>query len=303
MDIDSISVFVEATRAGSLAGAARELGLVPMAASRRLAALEAELGVRLVHRTTRALALTAEGEAFLPYAEAMIEDATNARAAVRPSGPCVAGLLRVTASEPFGRKVVCAMLPAFLAANPDLRVDLLLTDTVVDIVAAGVDVAIRIAPLRDSSLVARRLADSPRHLYASPAYLKSAGTPSRLADLERHQCLLLSGATHWAFAAGDRTRRVRVTGRYASNSIEALHEACLRGLGLALLSEWNVTADVAAGRLVPVPLEGAEPETLGIWAVYPSARLVPPKARLFVEALARQLERGGEQQPKDETVR
>lgn len=295
MDIDCVAVFVEATRAGSLAAAARKLGLVPMAASRRLAALEAELDVRLVHRTTRALALTAEGEAFLPYAEAMIEDAVGARAAVRPSTSGVAGLLRVTASEPFGRKVVSAMLPGFLAANPDLRVDLQLTDGLVDIVAAGVDVAIRIAPLRDSSLVARRLADSPRRLYASPDYLDSAGVPRRLADLAAHQCLLFSGATHWTFVSGERTRRLRVMGRCSSNSIEALHEACLRGLGLALLAEWNVADDVAAGRLVPVPLEDAEPETLGIWAVYPTARLVPPKVRLFVEALKFHLGRGGEQ--------
>lgn len=295
MDIDCVAVFVEATRAGSLAAAARKLGLVPMAASRRLAALEAELDVRLVHRTTRALALTAEGEAFLPYAEAMIEDAAGARAAVRPSTSGAAGLLRVTASEPFGRKVVSAMLPGFLAANPDLRVDLQLTDGLVDIVAAGVDVAIRIAPLRDSSLVARRLADSPRRLYASPDYLDSAGVPRRLADLAAHQCLLFSGATHWTFVSGERTRRLRVMGRCSSNSIEALHEACLHGLGLALLAEWNVADDVAAGRLVPVPLEDAEPETLGIWAVYPTARLVPPKVRLFVEALKFRLGRGGEQ--------
>ena len=292
MNLDCIAVFVEATRTGSLAAAARRLGLAPMAASRRLAALEAALGVRLVHRTTRALALTVEGEAFLPYAEAMMEDAANARAAVRPSATGAAGLLRVTASEPFGRKVVSAMLPAFLAANPDLRVDLLLTDGLVDIVAASVDVAIRIAPLRDSTLVARRLADSPRHLYASPGYLAASGTPRRLADLVDHQCLVLSGATHWTFALGERTRRLRVAGRYSSNSVEALREACLRGVGLVLLSEWNVTDDVAAGRLVPVSLDDAEPETLGIWALYPTARLVPPKARLFVEALKQHLEQG-----------
>ncbi|WP_370674485.1 LysR family transcriptional regulator [Pleomorphomonas sp. PLEO] len=292
MNVDCVAIFVEATRTGSLAAAARKLGLAPMAASRRLAALEAELSVRLVHRTTRALALTVEGEAFLPYAEAMLEDAANARAAVRPSATGAAGLLRVTASVPFGRKVVSAMLPAFLFANPDLSVDLLLTDSVVDIVSAGVDVAIRIAPLRDSTLVARRLADSPRRLYASPGYLAASGTPRRLIQLDEHQCLMLSGATHWTFTVGGRMRRVRVAGRCSSNSIDALHEACLRGLGVALLSEWNVTDDVATGRLVPVPLEDAEPETLGIWALYPTARLVPPKARAFVEALKLHLERG-----------
>lgn len=285
MDIESVSVFAEAARAGSLASAARKLGLGPMAASRRLAALEAELGVRLVHRTTRALALTTEGEAFLPHAEAMVEEAANARAALRPSSSGAAGLLRITASEPFGRKVVTAMLPSFLAENLEVRVDLQLTDHVVDIVAGGVDLAIRIAPLRDNTLIARRLADSPRRLHASPAYLAATGTPRRLADLGNHECLTLTGAASWAFWVDGRLRKVKVSGRCSSNSIDALHAGCLGGMGLALLSDWNVTDDVAAGRLVPIALADAVPETLGIWAVYPTTRLVPQKVKLFVEAL------------------
>ncbi len=291
MDIESISVFAEAARAGSLAAAARKLGLGPMAASRRLSGLEEELGVRLVHRTTRALALTAEGEAFLPHAEAMVEEALNARAALRPSIAGAAGLLRITASEPFGRKVVLAMLAGFLADNPEVRVDLQLTDSVVDIVAAGVDVAIRIAPLRDNTLIARRLADSPRRLHAAPCYLEAAGMPRRLADLDAHQCLTLTGTSNWAFRVGDRVRRPKVSGRCSSNSMEAVHEACLRGLGLALLADWNTADDVAASRLVRVELEDAVPETLGIWAVYPTTRLVAPKVKLFVEALKRHLAR------------
>ncbi len=285
MDIESVSVFAEAARTGSLASAARKLGLGPMAASRRLAALESELGVRLVHRTTRALALTTEGEAFLPHAEAMVEEAANARAAIRPSVSGAAGLLRITASEPFGRKVVTAMLPDFLRANPEVRVDLQLTDLVVDIVAGGVDLAIRIAPLRDNTLIARRLADSSRRLHASPAYLAAAGMPRRLTDLRDHECLALTGAANWAFWVDGRVRKVKVSGRCSSNSIDALHAACLEGMGLALLSDWNVTDDVAAGRLVPVALADAVPETLGIWAVYPTTRLVPQKVKLFVEAL------------------
>lgn len=302
MDIESLSVFAEAARAGSLAAAARKLGLGAMAASRRLAGLEAELGVRLVHRTTRALALTAEGEAFLPHAEAMLEEAANGRAAIRPSASGAAGLLRVTASEPFGRKVVTAMLPAFLRDNPDLRVDLQLTDSVVDIVAAGIDVAIRIAPLRDNALIALRLADSPRRLHAAPAYLEAVGAPRRLADLGDHQCLTLTGTNGWAFRVGERLRRVVVSGRCASNSIDALHEACLRGLGLALLSDWNTAEDVAAGRLVPVTLSDGVPETLGIWAVYPTRRLVPPKVKLFVEALKRHLSPAGGMADQVETI-
>lgn len=292
MDLSDVDVFVEAARAGSLAAAARRMGIAPMAASRRLAALEQEVGARLVHRTTRALSLTAEGEAFLPHAQAMLEGEAAARAAIRPAEAGASGLLRVTASAPFGRKIVAPMIPGFMRANPDLHVDLLMTDSVMDIVASGIDVAIRIAVLRDNSLIARRLADNPRKLYASPAYLEQHGAPSVLADLAHHQCLAITGVSHWTFMAGERSVQQRVAGRFTSSGIEALHQACLGGLGLTMLSDWNIQEDVAAGRLVEVPLADAVLEPWSIWAVYPSARLVPVKLRLFIDALAAHL-RGG----------
>jgi len=284
MDLADIAVLVEAVQAGSLAAAARRLEIAPMIASRRLAALEDELGVRLIHRTTRALALTAEGEAFMPFAQAMLEDEANGRASVRPSDIGASGLLRLTASAPFGRKFVAPMIPGFMRANPDVRVDLLLTDSVVDIVAQGIDLAIRIAPLRDSTLVARRLADNPRALYAAPEYLAARGTPKRLADLRGHECLAVTGTTHWSFQGEGRVARQRIAGRFTASSVEALHEACLGGLGVAILSAWDVKHEVAVGRLIALPLSDAEPEPLGIWVVYPTARLVPPKVRLFVAA-------------------
>jgi DNA-binding transcriptional LysR family regulator len=292
IDLANLAVLLEAVQAGSLAAAARRLRITPMLASRRLAELEAELGVRLMHRTTRSLSLTVEGEAFLPHARALLEEEAVARASVRPGSADVTGMLRVTASVPFGRKVVAPLVPAFLQRHPGLQVDLLLSDGIVDIVAQGLDLAIRIAPLRENTLVARRLADNPRCLYAAPAYLAEHGVPAEPADLAGHRCLALTGMSHWTFLAGGGALRQRISGPFTSSSVEALHQACLGGLGLTMLSAWDVRDDVAAGRLLPVSLGAWEPERLAIWAVYPTARLVPPKVRLFIAALDARLAQG-----------
>lgn len=292
IDLTHVAVLVEAVQGGSLAAAARRLRITPMLASRRLAELEQEVGVRLVHRTTRSLALTVEGEAFFPHAQALLEEEATARAVVRPVSAGVSGLLRMTASVPFGRKVVAPLVPEVLREHPGLQIDLLLSDSIVDIVAQGLDLAIRIAPLRDNALVARRVADNPRGLYATPAYLAEHGAPATLEDLARHRCLALTGTGHWSFLVDGKVVRQRISGPFTSSSVEALHQACLGGLGIALLSGWDVREEVAIGHLLPLPLDVAEPEPLSIWAVYPTARLVPPKVRLFVAALEARLRTG-----------
>ncbi len=281
----SVAVLVGAVAAGSLSAAARELGMSAMAASRRLAGLERDLGVRLAHRTTRSLALTPEGEAFLPFARAMIEAEAAARALLRSAADGAEGLLRVTAPSAFGRKRVAPLVPALLRANPGLRIELDLSDAVVDIVAAGFDLALRIAPLSENGLVARRLARSPRALCAAPAYLASRPPPRSVADLVRHECLTLVRSPDWAFVVGERRRQVRVGGRFSASSMDALSEACVGGAGLALFSRWNVRDELRDGRLVEVPLADARPEALAIWAVYPTARQILPKLRAFVAAL------------------
>ena len=285
MNLRDVAVLVEAAKSGSLAEAARRLGIPAMAASRRLAALEAEMGSRLMHRTTVASSLTAEGQEFLPFAEAMLANEEDARAALRPPSTGATGLLRVTTSAAFGRKIVIPMIPHFMAANPDVRVDLLMSDTIIDIVGAGFDVAIRIAPLRDSGLIARRLAANPRALYATPAYLERRGAPKLLDDLEHHQCLTFSNATHWPIVHSEGSRRVRIRGRFSANSMEGLHAACLADLGIAMLSLWDTRLEVATKALVRIDLSDGEPEPLAIWAVYPTTLLIPPKVRCFVEML------------------
>lgn len=289
MKLSDVALFVACVEAGSLAAAARRLRLQPMAATRRLAALEAELGARLLHRTTRALSLSSAGEAFLPHARAMLEAEAGARAALCGGGG-VTGLLRVAASTAFGRKVLAPVATRFMVENPEVRVDLLLGDGLVDVVAEGVDVAIRIASLRDSALVARRLADSPRVLCAAPDYLAARGRPARLPDLAAHECLARSGESHWDFVRDGQSARQRVAGRFTSNSMEALTQACRDGLGVALVARWNVADDLAAGRLAEVPLADAAPEPQGIWSVLPTARRVPQRVRAFVAALERDLE-------------
>lgn len=285
MDTEAVAVLVAAAGAGSLSGAARRLGLTPMAASRRLAALERGLGVRLVHRTTRALALTPEGEAFLPYARALVEEAAAARAAVRAPGEAVSGLLRLSTSVSFGRRVVAPLVPALLKAHPGLRIDLDLTDRVVDIVAEGVDLAIRFGRLRDNRLIARRIGPSPHLLCAAPSYLAERGVPTCLADLAEHECLTRPGASAWTFLCDGQERTIRVGGRFTASTMDGLLAACRAGAGLVRAAAWNLRDDLRAGTLREIVLSDARPEDSSIWAVYPSARLVPPKLRVFLAAL------------------
>lgn len=277
-------VLVEAAERGSLAAAGRRLGLSPMAASRRLTALETELGTRLAHRSTRSFSLTPEGEAFLPHARAMITQEAEARAATKPAGQGATGILRITASHALGRKLVLPMIAHFQHANPDLRVELILSDELIDIIGNGIDLALRTGALRDSALIGSRVADNLRSLYASPAYLDRHAAPHRLADLSGHHCLAQPGTTHWIFERERKPVQQKIGGHFSSNSVEALHLACLEGLGIARLSEWNVREEVESGQLIPIALEDAGMPREAIWAIYPSLAFTPTRVRMFIEA-------------------
>lgn len=289
MRLEDIEVFVEAVRVGSLAGAARRLSMSAMAASRALTHLEAELGVRLVHRTTRSLSPTSDGDIFLPHALALLEDKSNALADLFPDGTHLSGRLRITASAGFGRKILAPMLTRFMQQHPALQVDLLATDEQVDIVGKGIDVALRIAPLRDNRLVAHRLCHNPRDLCASVEYLATNGYPKSFNDLAAHSCLTTSDTVHWSFEQGELRYKQKVSGRFSANSVEAIFEACLGGMGIANLSRWYVEPAFREGKLVRIVLEDAQPESLAVWAVYPTSRLIPAKVRKFVEALEAEL--------------
>jgi DNA-binding transcriptional LysR family regulator len=285
IDLGGVAVFLNAAAAGSLSAAARRMGIAPMAATRRLAALEEGLGVRLMQRTTRSVSLTAEGEAFLPFASTILEAAEAGRAVISPSQNGAAGLLRITACGSIGRAVIMPLIATLLDENPGLRVDVLLTDTVVDIVSTGVDVAVRIGDLRDSNLIATSLGVNRRILCASPKYLSRRGSPRRLSDLADHDCIAPTGTLHWQFKVGGEERAVRISGRVTTSSIDGVFDACVAGAGLAVLSTWQADAEIASGKLVQINLEDATPKDLEVWAVYPTKRQVLPKVRVFVEAM------------------
>lgn len=293
MDTRDLQIFVTAALAGSLSEAARRLNLTPMAASRRLAALEGILDRRLLHRTTRSLALTPEGESFLPFARAMLESENEGLARLRAEEKGAAGLLRVSVPIAFGLKIVAPLIPTLMRDNPELHISLDMTDDLPDLVSSGIDLAIRVARLRDSGLIARRLADNPRYLLAAPSYLASHPAPRRLSDLASHDLLAMHGATHWIFQAGSGDRALRIDPRFRSTSIEACHAACLAGAGLTILSAWNVQDDLAAGRLVRIEPEDGSPEMLGIWAIYPTRQMVLPKVRVFISAVTQALQAAG----------
>lgn len=289
MDCVGIELFVAVAGGATLAKAAQRLRITPMSATRRLAALERELGVRLVHRTTRAIALTAEGLAFLPHAHRLIVEHAAARASVRAGEDGPSGRLRLTSSVAFGRRIVAPLLVELLREHPAVSAELLMTDSVVDLVAEGLDLAVRIADLADNRLIARRLAPNPRELVATRAYLDQAGSPRTLDELGEHDCLAITGTGHWTFLADQTPVRHRIEGRFTANSIDGLRAACLGGAGIANLSAWFVRDDLARGALVRVRLADATPQPLSIWAVYASQRLLPPRTRVFVDALARRL--------------
>ena len=285
MNLHDVSLFLVITETRSLTQAAKRQGISAMAVSRRLASLERELGTRLLQRTTRSVSLTQEGMEFLPYAQALIEAETGARALFSPSTQGAAGLLRITAPSGFGRRNILPLISELLADNPELSIDLQLSEDVVDIVGRGIDVAIRIAPLKDSTLIARKIADSPRVICASPDYLKVNGMPTSVEDLKKYHCLRLSSVPQWIFERGGDVFRARVEGRFISDNVEGVRELCAQGLGLAQLTRWDVMKEIRKGTLVEIELSDARPQDLSVWAVLPTTRYLPLRVSTFIDKL------------------
>ena len=282
-----ISTFVEVVARGSLSAAARAEGIAPAMIGRRLDALEARLGVKLLQRTTRRLALTDEGAAFLEDCQRILSELEEAESAVSERSAHARGSLLVSAPAGFGRQHVAPLLPSFLAEHRDLTVNLNLNDRVVDVIGEGVDVAIRIASLSDSSLVGVKLADNQRVVVAAPSYLKRHGTPQRLSDLTRHNCLAISSEGSqrgWTFREGGKTVTLKVGGNMLCNDGTVLHDWALRGKGLAWRSMWEVGAQIESGELVTVLDDFAAPGN-DIYAVFAQRRHLPLRIRAFVDFL------------------
>jgi DNA-binding transcriptional LysR family regulator len=283
-----MSVFEKVVAAGSLSAAARDLGVSTAVISRRLAALEARLGVRLVNRTTRRLALTDEGASYHEACArilAEIEDADSAAAAQRVEPQ---GLLKVALPASFGHKHIAPLVPPFAVRYPKIELAFSLSDRTVNMIAEGYDLAIRIGELEDSSLAARKLAPNRRVVCASPQYLREHPAPRIPEDLRQHNCLNTTDLQmNWEYKGPDGKRgTVRVAGHYACDNWEVLREWAMAGLGVALKSTWDVRRQLEDGSLVPL-LPGYDFGTdVAIYAVYPHRRYLPAKTRVFIDYLA-----------------
>jgi len=286
--IQEMAVFARVVGAGSLSAAARELGLSPALVSRRLAALESRLGVRLINRTTRSLHLTDDGATYYEACARVLADIEEADATVSAGRVEPRGTLRVALPASFGLQHIAPLIPRFAERYPEVQLALSLSDRTVNLIEEGFDLAVRIAHLEDSSLTARRLAPNRRVVCASPAYLARHGTPRTPDELARHNCLTTTDfAMNWDYKGPDgKPGSVRVTGRYACDSWEVLREWARAGLGVALKSTWDVHRLLADGSLVEVCPGYTFHSDVAIYAVYPSRRFLPAKTRVFIEFLA-----------------
>ena len=285
--LTEMRVFARVVGAGGLSAAARELGLSPAMVSRRLAALESRLGVRLVNRTTRSLRLTDEGASYFESCSRVLAEIEEANAAVSAGSEAAQGALRVALPAAFGNQYVAPLIPQFAARYPAVQVLLSLSDRDVNVVEEGFDLAIRIAHLADSSFAARKLAPNRRVVCATPEYLRRHGEPRTPADLAQHNCLLSKDfSSSWEYKDPDgRPGVVRVTGRYVCDNWEVLRQWALSGMGVALKSTWDVRRHLESGALVPL-LPGYTFHTdVAIYAVYPHRRHLPAKTRVFIEFL------------------
>lgn len=282
--LKQIETFVAVATRGSLTAAADAEGVAPGVVSRRLNALEARLGVKLLLRTTRRVTLTFEGSAYLEDCQRIMRELGDAEASVTLGGVKARGHLHVSAPAGFGRKHVAPIVMQFLDANPEVTVSLDLSDRLVDLVNEGVDCAIRVGELTDSSLVSIRLAENRRMVVASPAYLERHGTPRTLADLASHNCLSLGQQRGWLFRDGEEIVSIKVSGLLECNDGAVLHEWALAGRGLAWRSMWEVGADLKAGTLISVLEDYAAPPT-GIYAVFPQRKYLPLRVRLLIDHL------------------
>ncbi|HVJ61175.1 MAG TPA: LysR family transcriptional regulator [Tahibacter sp.] len=295
IDLNGVAVFVHTVRAGSFAGAARRLGLPSNTVSRRVQQLEAELGTRLLQRSTRKLSLTAAGREFFDRSVSGVEEIESARQDLTDASREPRGTLRVAAVADFLEHFTLDRVAAFLARYPRLSLEFKLDDAPVDLIGEGYDLALRAGALPDSSLVARKLADAEKILVASPAYLAARGMPARVAELAAHDCINMpsGGArTTWRLDGPHGVEEARVTGRFSANTAQSLRRAAHAGLGVALLPSMLVDADIATGALVHV-LPEYRRTVGGVYAVYPSRRQLSPAIGAFIDYVSEAMVRSG----------
>lgn len=287
-NITDLVLFVAVIKSGNMSAAGRELGFSSAVVSKRLQRLEEQLSVRLINRSTRKLCVTEDGLRYHDYCVRVLAELEEAEALITGGHGQPKGTLRVTVPAAFGRLHVAPLVPEFLSRFPALRLSLHLSDSKVDLIEEGYDVAVRIGDLKDSNLVARHLGVDRRKVVATPAYLKKFGTPQTPTDLVNHNVLLFANPTpldHWQFVDPEgRPCSVKVAGNFETNNCDALRAAIYADAGIALRPVWDVWKDIKDGTLQVLLPEHKHP-TYSIQAVYPSRRHLPQKVRVFIDML------------------
>jgi len=282
-----LRTFVRVAESGSFSAVAREIGATQPAVSRQISALEQHLDARLIQRTTRSLTLTEDGRDLLDHARRVLDCVEEAEVAVGRRQGTPSGLVRIATPSTFGRLYVAPRMRRLLDRYPELSVELHMSDSVTDMIAGGIDLAIRGGVVQEASLVARRIGSSARSVVASTDYLDRNGTPLHPSDLARHSCIaFLQGAApnEWRFNGPDGAVSVEIGGRFRTDSSDALREAVMAGVGLALASSWVFGADLTSGRAKAV-LQRYQAEQVPIHAVYPSRRNLAPRTRAVIDFL------------------
>ena len=284
----AMQTFVRVVDTGSFSAAARQLNIGQPAVSKTIAQLEDRLGIRLIMRSTRGLTATEAGLRFYERARRSIEEADEAELAARGEGAGLTGVLRVSAAPTFARLHVVPRLPAFLADHPGLEVELILDDRMIDLVAEGIDVSLRMGDLPDSTATARRLASSRRDVLATAAYLARVGEPKTPSELSGHDAVIYmqgrSGA--WTFSHNGAQVSVAVRGRLRVSSAEGIRAAVLADMGLTVASHWMFAPELQSGAVRAVLSEWRLPQ-VDLWAMFPTGRLASAKARIFADFVAK----------------
>ncbi len=289
-DVAALQLFVRVVEAGSFSAAARALGMTPSNVSRQISQLETDLGMRLFHRTTRKQNLSEAGDVYYRAAKRIVTDIAAARDAVVQLADAPSGDLHITAEADLAAALIAPVLPDFLFRYPQVQVRLSMSPAIIDLVDSGVDLAVRVGHLEDSSLIARRIAMSRSQLYASPRYLARNGIPLHPKDIEQHDCLsfrIRPGRKCWRFETEDGALDVQIAGPVSAESLVFLRDMTVAGCGIAMIPMWMAREELRNGKLVPVlsdfPL--IPPQT-PISAVYAHNRHLAPKVRAFIDFLS-----------------
>lgn len=290
MDTKSIKLFVLAAELLNISAAGNKLGLSPAVASARLAKLEVHLGADLFHRSTRKVTLSVEGAEFLPFAKEIIAQEEASLAALGRRSPSVSGTLRFAASSTFAQRYIAPILPEFLEKYPQVNLELKLSDTQVDLIDGGFDLALRNLAVEDSSLIGRRLLKDTRILCASPEYLKKHPKIEKPADLEQHQLLLFMNAKRRKLKSNNGARECMFPPNKGKQRVicddgATMRIAAIAGTGICMSSTWNIQNELTQGRLVRVLPDYYVDDSAAVWLVYPKSNVITPKVRVFIDYL------------------